>query len=222
MTALGKIVVGIVAIIVLGLAWFGYRLISAPATAPQQQIATSTQAAATSSTILSGVPDATYVNSKLSFSITYPSSATSSAVDFAGYLPLTQTPLTSFVLPKSMYEGTNLGEAGVYVGATTTPAALEACTKSAPLQGETALGSTTINDADFWVYSSEGVGAGNIYDEKIYRRLENGWCVELVEMLHSGNIGNYTPGTVTAFDQAKFSGILESIVHTYRSIPTGL
>ena len=162
----------------------------------------------------------TYTNSKLSFSITYPADMASSSVNYTGYLPLTKNPLASFVLSSSTYEGTNLKEAGVYVGASYQPKAITSC--GLALQGETALGTQTINGAVFNVFSSNDAGAGNLYESKIYRRLENGWCVEVVELLHSANIGNYTPGTVMQFDKSHFQGLLDAVVRTYRSIPTGV
>jgi hypothetical protein len=211
MTTLGKLLLAIIVLILAALAWLFLGMHHAQA--PSQPVATSTP-----SGILTGVTDVTYVNSNLSFSITHPSSLASSSIDFSGYLPLTQAPLVSFVVPQSMYAGTNLEEAGVYVGASSSPQVLTACTSAMP--GET-LRNETINGADFVVATSSGAGAGNLYESKIYRRIENGWCVEVVELLHSGNIGNYTPGAVKEFDHAFFANLLDTVVHTYRSIPTG-
>lgn len=120
-----------------------------------------------------------------------------------------------------MFQGTNLGEAGVYIGATTTPKAMQQCTQPQKDLDEKAATSTTIGGQQFAVFTSTGVGAGNIYDEKVYRTIQNGQCLEIAELLHSGNIGNYPPGSVKQFDRAQFSGILESIVQTYQPIPTG-
>lgn len=204
----------IIAVVVVG-GWFIYSQMNT--TPPPSD----NGGVGSSSTIIPNVSDTTYVNSKLHFSIMHPVTAVDSGVDFTGYLPLTQTPLASFVLPNSMYTGTNLAEAGVYVGATTTPDAITACSAGGALPGETAVGTETINGADFYVFTASDAGAGNFYDSKIYRRLENGWCVEAVELLHSGNIGNYPEGTVTEFDKSYFQSILDRIVHTYESIPTG-
>lgn len=220
MTNFGRLVVLLVVLFAAVLLWLGYTALKSGVPASSEP-ATNTVATSTA-TILPGIQDLTYLDKKLSFSIQYPAIATTSAADFSGYLALTQTPLTSFVLPRSMYEGTNLVDAGVYVGASSSPEVIRSCASSSPATGETATTSVTINDADFWVFESAGAGAGNFYETKTYRRLENGWCVELVELLHSGNIANYPAGTVTEFDKAKFQNILEAIVHTYRSIPTGI
>jgi len=185
-------------------------------------MSTSTAVTTTTGDIIAGVPNATYTNSRLSFTITYPSTATSSAFDFSGFLPRTQTPVVSFVLPSSMSQGTNLGEAGVYIGATTTPAAMRACESPVSNGGETSVGTTTINGQEFASFTSSDAGAGNFYDSKIFRTYQNGACFEIVELLHSGNIGNYPAGTVSEFDKSKFQGILDAIVRTYASVPTGI
>ncbi len=115
-----------------------------------------------------------------------------------------------------MSAGTNLAEAGVYIGATTTPSTVAVCTDLAPNSGETSLGTITIGGANFAAFTSTDQGAGNIYQGKTYRRVQNGACLEIVELLHYGNINNYTAGQVVQFDQAKFQGILDSIVQSYR------
>ena len=58
------------------------------------------------------------------------------------------------------------------------------------------------------------VAAGNIFDQVIYRTVYENICYEAVFYMHSGNIGNYTPGTVVEFDRGtllqKFEGILDT------------
>ena len=156
-----------------------------------------------------------YRDTEYGFSIQYPEIATTSPVNFEGYLPLTQTPIVSFVLPESMYMGTNLAEAGVYIGATTSPKIIASCSVSSAETGETAEGQETINGATFLVFTSTGAGAGNFYETKAFRTLRGGFCFELVELLHSTNIGNYTPGTIAEFDGAKFQGYLGAMVQTF-------
>ena len=85
------------------------------------------------------------------------------------------------------------------------------CTQPLP-QLETVTGQKTINGYVFTQSEAVGVGAGNIYDQVIYRTVYNSICYEAVFYMHSGNIGNYTPGTVIEFDRnelvQKFEGIL--------------
>ncbi len=202
-------IVIVLAAVLIALAVWGVSRQSSSVPSPQ---------ASSTPEIISGVPSVQYTNKQFGFSMWYPQTASPSEVNFEGYVPLTQTSVISFVLPRAMFDGTNLTEAGVYIGATTSPAIVSSCTKASRNADEKAAGRTKINGADFSIFTSTGVGAGNIYETKSYRRLLNGACLEIAELLHSGNIGNYTPGAVKEFDHTKFSGILEAIIHTYRSI----
>jgi hypothetical protein len=184
-------------------------------------VSTATATSTVTADILPGVPNRTYTDQRLSFSIDYPSTASTTADFSTGYLPVTQTPVVAIELPRSMFSGTNLTEAGLYIGATTTPTGITNCTIPSQVNNETATTSTMLGGQQFGVFTSTGVGAGNIYQEKVFRTIQNGACLEIVELLHSGNIGNYPAGTVTQFDQAEFSGILDAIAKTYYPIPTG-
>lgn len=207
----------IIAIIVVIVGWFVWSNVNTAKIGQPGTTSTST----TLADIIPGITNQIYTDPHLSFSIEYPSTAISTSSFSAGYLPLTQTPRIAFELPNSMFQGTNLVEAGVYVGATTTPSVLTNCWSPSEQSNETQTGSTTIDGQDFGVFISTGAGAGNLYQQKAYRTIQSGWCLEIVELLHSGNIGNYPAGTVTQFDQAEYSGILDRIVQSYISIPTG-
>lgn len=184
----------------------------------------STQTAATGTPVTStttapvSADTSTYTNSALGFTIQYPSMAAASQTDFNGFLQVTQTPVTSFVLPASLSQGTNLSSAGVYVGATSSPKIVAACTSTASTTGEIAQGTQTINAQQFAVFTASDAGAGNFYESKSYRTIKNGSCVEIVELIHSTNIANYPAGTVTAFNHDQFSGVLDAMVHTYQNI----
>jgi hypothetical protein len=207
-----------IVLIVIIAGWFVWTNANGPAATPSTApTATSTVAA----DILPGVPNETYTDQRLSFSIDYPATASTTADFSSGYLPVTQTPLLAIELPQSMFSGTNLTEAGVYIGATTTPTGITNCAIPSEENNETEATGTVVGGQQFSVFTSTGVGAGNIYQEKVFRTIQNGACLEIVELLHSGNIGNYPEGSVTQFDQAQFSGILDAIVQTYYPIPTG-
>lgn len=168
--------------------------------------------------IIPGVADIEYRDGEFGFSIMYPETAKTSPTDFAGFLPLTQTPVASFVLPESMYAGTNLAEAGVYIGATSTPELVSLCLTAFPGSGESETASVVINGTTFSVFTSTEAAAGNIYEANAYRTVHNGQCFELVALIHSGNIGNYPEGTVVEFDKAKFRDYLSAILRTFAFI----
>jgi len=58
--------------------------------------------------------------------------------------------------------------------------------------------------------------AGNMYDIVSYRTTRGIWCYEVVLLLHYGNLGCYSEGTVTAFEPRRFLRILEAMVSTFR------
>jgi hypothetical protein len=135
---------------------------------------------------------------------------------FEGFLPVTKTPVIGFSLSTDLFQGTNLTEAGVYIGATTTPAIVSTCTAPQASAGESeATSSAIIGGTSFAEFDSTGAGAGNIYQEKSFRTVKSNACFEIVELLHSGQIANYPSGSVTAFDETKFSGMLDAMVNTF-------
>jgi hypothetical protein len=204
----------IVVIIVIGVvSYFVYTTqVAVPTTIGP---AATTTAVADLPQIIPDIPSVKYTDPRYNFSMYYPSTATVRASGFDGFLPLTQTPVVAFSLNPDMFQGTNLSEAGVYVGASSTPAIVANCTNAIPNSDEmAATSSISINGATLNEFDSTGVGAGNIYQEKIFRSVVHGSCLEFVELLHSGNIGNYPSGTVTAFDEAQFSGILDAMLKT--------
>ena len=204
----------IVIIIVIGVV--GYFVYSTQIEVPVVVGPTATSTAtADLPQIIPDIPSVKYTDSRYNFSIYYPSTATVRATGFDGYLPLTQTPVVAFTLNPDMFQGTNLAEAGVYVGATSTSTVVTNCTKPIENAGETeATSSMSINGTTFSEFDSTGAGAGNIYQEKAFRTVIDGSCLEFVELLHSGNIDNYPAGKVTAFDEAQFSGILSAMFET--------
>ncbi len=154
-----------------------------------------------------------YHNSAVGFSLLHPKDAMLNKQEFEGYLSATTHPVVGVWLPESFFEGTNLFEAGVFVGADSATSSLSRCYREK--EGEAGGGSRDINGASFKAYSSNGAGAGNFYESKIYRSLRGNTCVEIVELLHSTNIGNYDSGTVKEFDREKFSKMLETIAQTF-------
>jgi len=165
--------------------------------------------------IIPGTPSIAYTDASFKFTIVHPVSALMQTSGFEGYLPTTQTPVVGFALPESLFAGTNLGDAGVYIGATSSPRVVATCTNPSSADGETLVGDMVVDGAAFKITISTGVGAGNIYDATSYRTVREGTCFEVVELLHSSNIANYTPGTVTQFDRQKISAMLDLMTQTF-------
>lgn len=166
--------------------------------------------------IIPGTKSLLYKDSDFGFKIVYPEGSNVRKEGFEGFLRVTAdgTPTVGIFLQEALFSGTNLGEAAVAIGVISKPLALANCNKAADMQ-ETSGGTVNINGVEFNSFDAIGAAAGNLYESKTYRTVYKGRCYEIVEMLHSGNIGNYPPGMITEFDKAKFSGILEKIAKTF-------
>ena len=135
------------------------------------------------------------------------------AGDFKG----TSSLVLQFIRPEFYGPTTNLGEAYFLFSTMTDAQTVNTCTQ--PLsQLETITGQKTINGYAFTQSEAIGVGAGNIYDQVIYRTVYDSICYEAVFYMHSGNIGNYTPGTVVEFDRNALVQKFEQVLNTF-SVP---
>ena len=155
-----------------------------------------------------------YVNSQQTVSLRYSDEfAPTTEVptgDFKGKPDLA----LEFIQPEFYGPTTNLGEAYFLFSTMTDAQTVNTCTQ--PLSSlETISGQKTINGYAFTQSEAIGVGAGNIYDQIIYRTVYDNICYEAVFYMHSGNIGNYTPGTVVEFDRAALVGKFEGILSTF-------
>jgi len=155
-----------------------------------------------------------YVNPQGLFTLTYSDQFAPTTYiptgDFKGMPNL----VLQFIQPEFYVPTTNLSEAYFMLNTITDPREVANCSEpSSPL--ETIMGHKTINGYDFTQSEAVGVAAGNIYDQVIYRTSSNSICYEVVFFMHSGNIGNYAPGTVVEFDRAALLQKFEQILSTF-------
>lgn len=141
---------------------------------------------------------------------------------FAPMLPVTgnykTTPeLALYLNDQEIYEQTNLGEVYLFLSSNIDPQIVATCTEPNPNGGgpEEIIGNEVINGFTFVHSTSGGVGAGNLYEQEIYRMAYNNACYEVIYFLHSSNIGNYTPGAVTEFDRNAIIQKLSSVFSTF-------
>jgi hypothetical protein len=111
---------------------------------------------------------------------------------------------------------TNLSEAYFIYSAMDDEESVASCTEPYSPQ-ETILGQEIINGYEFTKSERFGAGAGNIYHQVFYRAVIESVCYEMILHMHSGNIGNYPPGTVTEFDQAALMARFEEIIASFRA-----
>ncbi len=114
------------------------------------------------------------------------------------------------------YINTNLDEAYFLLSSTSNQQKVATCTDPNPNGGapEEPNGSVNINGYSFVRSSASDAGAGNIYEQDIYRTVNKNVCYEVIFFIHYSNIANYEPGIVHEFDMhgllQKFNGILST------------
>jgi len=104
----------------------------------------------------------------------------------------------ALTIPASLAKGTNLG-ADSYIAVETLPGTAP-CSATAFLDSPTAAPTVTSHGITYLVATGNDAGAGNFYDETVYAVKGSSPCVGVRYFVHSLNIGNFTPGAVTAFN----------------------
>lgn len=151
-----------------------------------------------------------YQDGNYGFRFTYPPYAILNP-DFS-FPELTANPLVRADLPRNGFEGTNLAEAGIIIGASRDKKILDACLK--PFEAEKEVPGEILNGVEYKVFEAVGAAAGNRYETRSYRSISDGICYGALLLIHSGNIGNYPVGTVSEFDRAKALSELEGMART--------
>lgn len=120
------------------------------------------------------------------------------------------------LIPRTIQPKTNFGEANFDVGVSTSSLAIKNCLLP-PMGNGVQTSNLVINGIDFTVFHYNDAGAGNLYDVTSYHSVHNGKCFVLESMIHSSNIGNYSPDQgIGEFDKASIDNILKSIVNSFK------
>jgi hypothetical protein len=99
-----------------------------------------------------------------------------------------------------MATGTNLSaDSGVSVES--LPRA-RSCTGDIYIYENVKAQDVTVGGVVWSMASTSGAGAGNFYEETVYALKDSKPCLAVRYLIHSTNIGNYPPGTVTEFNRA--------------------
>jgi hypothetical protein len=153
-----------------------------------------------------------YSNSATGISLTYPDT-------FAPALPVlgnykADPELTLRLIDSELYEKTNLSEVYLMVSSTAEAQTVATCTEPNQSGGgpEQIIGNEVINGLTFVHSTSEGAGAGNYYQQEIYRTVQNNACHEVIFFIHFTNASNYTPGTVTEFNRDAVMQNLQAVL----------
>jgi hypothetical protein len=158
-------------------------------------------------------PQSTYSNSQYNFSFSYPNSFVQVTATYGNL----SNQIIQAQLGRTDYPKTNFGDADFNVSQEAA-ANLAACLKfqypaaptpATPPQKE-------INGTNYYLLKGDDAGAGNFYNSTIYRTFINGNCFELNQTIHTSDIGNYTPGTVTQVDTVPIQAMLDGILNSFK------
>lgn len=129
----------------------------------------------------------------------------------------TNTELVLQFVDSTFYDKTNLSEVYFLLGSSADPLMVATCTDPNESGGvpEELKGNEMFNGYAFAHSQAAGAGAGNIYEQEIYRVALNNICYEAIYFIHYSNIGNYPAGAVTEFDRNTLMKKLGSILSTF-------
>jgi hypothetical protein len=149
-------------------------------------------------------------------SLTYPDT-------FAPALPVqgnykTEPVLALQLIDSELYEKTNLSEVYLMFSSTSDAGIVATCTEPNQNGGggsENPVGEEVVNGLTFVHTTTEGAGAGNYYQQEIFRTVQNNACHEVVFFIHFTNVSNYTPGTVTEFNRDAVMRNLQAVFSSF-------
>jgi len=156
-----------------------------------------------------------YNNLSTGLSLVYPDTFVPASPVVGNYK--TNPELTLHLIDSKTYDKTNLGEVYLFISSTSDAQVAATCTQPNQNGGapEQVIGNETINGYTFAHSTAEGAGAGNYYEQEIYRMVNKNICYEVIYFIHSSNIGNYPPGVVTEFNRADLIQRFDSIFSTF-------
>lgn len=158
------------------------------------------------------VEDQTYKNQTYGFEFKYPKNFSFVTASYADL----QDKIVQIQTDRNEYPKTNFGDAAFSVSASYAKS-LKDCLALPQIESvNDFFATTTINGKTFYFATSTGAGAGNFYESRSYRSLVGGYtCIELKNTIHTTNIGNYDPGTVSEVNKEPIWKSLESITNSF-------
>lgn len=154
----------------------------------------------------------TYKNSAYKFQFDYDKDFSFVNANYANL----EEKIVQVELPGSIFPKTNLSNAGFAVSMSTSKNEKECLTVNLPEGVEAFTKKTTINGQEFFTANGNGAGAGNFYESKNYRAFVGTSCFEINETIHTANIGNFDPGTVTEVDKDAVWKKLDAITASFK------
>jgi hypothetical protein len=171
-------------------------------------------AAAACATAAQAAPWHHHTDATLGYRISYPAGWTiDTGYVFSGLGPGTEIKGVAFTIPAGMTTGTNL--------ASDSKLSVES------LPGANCMPAQFVDPADdvhtlhadgrtYVAATSQDAGAGNRYETDLFIVQGTSPCIAVRYFIHSAAIGNFDPGTVTAFDHAKLIAAFDRIRATLK------
>lgn len=155
-----------------------------------------------------------YTEATLGYTIAYPANW---SID-TGYVTSNLGPGhdihgVAFTIPASMAAGTNLGSDSK-LSVESLPGSN--CTPSQFVDPADDVHTVHANGLSYIAATSEDAGAGNRYETDLFVVNDTSPCIAVRYFIHSSNIANYDPGTVTQFDHARLIGWFDRIRATLK------
>jgi hypothetical protein len=158
-----------------------------------------------------------YRNTTLGYAISYPPSwRVDTTHDYQALGPGKDIYGTAFIVSPSTAFGTNLSNDSYL--AVESLRGTAPCTADEFLDDADQAGVHTQTDGGVtWsVEHGSDAGAGNFYDETVYAVQDSESCLAIRYFIHSTNIANYPPETVTEFDKAKLLATFDEMRASFR------
>lgn len=154
-----------------------------------------------------------YRNDAYNFEFTYPKEFGFVTPNYANL----ENQVVQLQIGGDNYPKTNLNDAAIAVSTGFAKSTKDCQDLKNQPEGSTGFTQTaSINGVNFDSTTGNGAGAGNFYESRVYRTLHGSFCYEITETIHTANIGNFDPGTVTEIDKNAIWNKLETITQTFK------
>ena len=158
-------------------------------------------------------PTQTYKNLTYGFEFQYPASMGFTTPIYAQL----EDKVVQLTIPQADYPKTNFGDAAISVSASYAKTLAACLALNPPEGGDGFKTATKFNGLSFFTTKGGGAGAGNDYATRTYRTYtKQQTCIEINETIHTSNIGNYTPGTVTSVNTQTVQDRLDVVLKTFK------
>ena len=160
----------------------------------------------------------TFSNSDLEFQYSPDYGFSSDKNSGQNYFAEVGSSVATVVIPREIFPKTNFGESTVTVAKSGKITNAADCRKYTTGGMEKAVTNETetINNITYDKAEFTDAGAGNLYDTRLYRFFYKGSCYEINVTLHTTQIANYPPGTVTEVNKDQAWGKLMEILNTLK------